>query len=171
MPEYPRPPWTQFGGSKALEGTEYVPPTEEDGDESPLAVARWVLQQAVFNPETGTRRYGKENVFITGDSAGGNLSLATLLSAAGRGGPGGFEHPYYPALKDEIGELIAPNIAGLALQSPWVDLRTGPPTGPPRTSTCHRCAPAQERGRGRPSHSTTARAFHHRRTTPTVRWG
>ena len=91
-------------------------------------------------------------IFITGDSAGGNLSLATLLSAAGLGGPGGFEHPHYPALKDEMGELIAPNIAGLALQSPWVDLRTGPPTGPPNFDMPSVRARPQERGRGRPSH-------------------
>ena len=71
-------------GSKALDTDVYNP----QDDDSPLAVARYVLKEACYTWEGDKivgKRYGPENVFVTGDSAGGNLTLSTLSSVGGIG--------------------------------------------------------------------------------------
>ena len=122
-----------FGGRGANKTPTYDPCV----DDSPLACGRWAFKMA-------SDIWGMHNICITGDSAGGNLALAVVLSAQGRGYMEG-EEPIYPAMYSADGmTMLRP--AGLLLNSPWVDLRrmayysnapAGPwpagqwPTGPP----------------------------------------
>jgi len=122
-PDYKRAPETQWGGSKALDTDVYNP----QDDDSPLAVARYVLKEACYTWEGDKivgKRYGPENVFVTGDSAGGNLTLSTLSSVGGIGSDD--DKKLYPPIYCEDGTTpISVKLAGMALQSPWCDLRTG----------------------------------------------
>ena len=110
-------------GSKALDTDVYNP----QDDDSPLAVARYVLKEACYTWEGDKivgKRYGPENVFVTGDSAGGNLTLSTLSSVGGIGSDD--DKKLYPPIYCEDGTTpISVKLAGMALQSPWCDLRTG----------------------------------------------